>query len=345
MRLLKELCETPGVSGREERLRAIVRRELEPLVDEVRVDTLGNLTCRRRGRNAKRLMIAAHLDEIGFLVNHVDDEGFLRLTPIGGHDPRNMVSQRVLVCGKRDLPGILYYAAKPPHLQEADEREKAPKMGSFFVDVGLPAERGREYVPVGSMVTIARELTEVGDTVSCKALDNRLSVYVMIEAMRRAGPSGFDVYAVATTQEEVGLRGATVIAYELNPDVAIALDVTIAADLPEMPAAEHVTRLGAGTAIKIMDSSSISSPPLVAFLRSLAERHDIRYQMEILPRGGTDAGGMQRARSGAPAVTISTPTRYVHTSVEMAHRDDIEASIRLLAAFIEEGDAGDYQLR
>jgi tetrahedral aminopeptidase len=345
MGLLQELCETPGVSGREERVRAIVRRELEPLVDEMRTDALGNLVCRRRGRNGKRLMIAAHLDEIGFLVTYVDDQGFLRLTPIGGHDPRNMVSQRVLVCGKRDLPGILYFASKPPHLQEPDERDKAPKMGSFFVDVGLPVERVREQVPVGSMVTLDREFAEVGDTVCCKALDDRLSVYVMIEAVRRAAPSNFEVYAVATTQEEVGLRGATVTAYDLKPDVAIALDVTIAADLPEMPAAEHVTRLGAGTAIKIMDSSSISSPPLVEFLRSLAERHDIRYQMEILPRGGTDAGGMQRARAGAPAVTISTPTRYVHTSVEMAHRDDIDASIRLLAAFIEEGDAGDYRLR
>jgi tetrahedral aminopeptidase len=345
MRLLQELCETPGVSGREERVRAIVRRELDPLVDEIRVDALGNLICRRRGRNGKRLMIAAHMDEIGFLVTHVDDQGFIRLTPIGGHDPRNMVAQRVLVSGKQDLPGILYYASKPPHLQEADEREKAPKMGSFFVDAGLPAQRARALVPVGAMVTIFRQFAEIGDTVCCKSMDNRLAVYIMIEAMRRAAPSDFEVYAVATSQEEVGVRGAMVSAYELNPDVAVALDVTIAADLPEMPASEYVTRLGAGTAIKIMDAYSISSPPLVEFLRSLAERHDIPYQMEILPRGGTDAGGMQRVRAGVPAVTISTPTRYVHTSVETAHRGDIEASIRLLAAFIEEGHTGDFGLR
>jgi endoglucanase len=166
----------------------------------------------------------------------------------------------------------------------------------------------------------------------------------MIEAVRRAGPSAFDVYAVATTQEEVGLRGATVVSYEIHPDVAVALDVTIAADLPEMPEGECVSRLGAGTAIKVMDSSSISNPLLVAFLQQLAERRQIPYQLEILPRGGTDAGAMQRARSGAPAVTISTPTRYIHTSVEMASRADIEASIALLAAFIEEGDAGDFRL-
>jgi len=344
MELLRELCETPGVSGREERLRAIVRRELEPLVDEVRVDALGNLVGLRRGRTDRRLMIAGHMDEIGFLVSHIDERGFLKLAPIGGHDPRNMVSQRVLVCGREDLPGILYPAKKPPHLQEADERDKAPKLGSFFVDLGLPGERVCEQVPIGSMVTLHREFVHVGETVCCKAMDNRLALYIMIEAMRRTKAAGFEVCAVATTQEEVGLRGAQVISYDLNPDVAIALDVTIAADLPEMPASEHVTRLGGGTAIKIMDSSSISSPPLVAFLQELAQRHSIPYQLEILPRGGTDAGAMQRARAGAPTATISTPTRYIHSSVEMVHRDDIEASIRLLTAFIEEGDAGEFRL-
>jgi putative aminopeptidase FrvX len=344
MELLRELCETPGISGREERLRAIVRRELEPLSDEVKVDSLGNVIFERRGRGSRRLMIAAHLDEIGFYVTHIDSRGFLRLAPVGGHDPRNMVAQRVLVSGRRDLPGVLFPGAKPPHLQEADERDKAPKLGAFFVDVGLPVEQVREQVPIGSMVTIAREFCEIGENVCCKAMDNRLSVYIMIEAIRRAGPSAFDIYAVATTQEEVGLRGAAVVSYEIQPDVAVALDVTIAADLPEMSEPEYVTRLGGGTAIKLMDSSSISSPPLVAFLQALAERRGIPYQLEILPRGGTDAGAMQRARAGAPAVTISTPTRYIHTSVEMASTADIEASIALLAAFIEEGDAGDFRL-
>jgi endoglucanase len=344
MELLRELCETPGISGREERLRAIVRRELEPLSDAVRVDALGNVICERRGRGDRKLMIAAHMDEIGFLVTHVDGRGFLRLVPVGGHDPRNMVAQRVLVCGRRDLPGVLYPGAKPPHLQEADERDRAPKMGAFFVDLGLPVEQVREQVPVGSMVTIAREFCEIGENVCCKAMDNRLAVYIMIEALRRADRSPLDIYAVATSQEEVGLRGAAVVSYEIQPDIAIALDVTIAADLPEMTEAEYVTRLGGGTAIKLMDSSSISSPPLVAFLQALAERRGIPYQLEILPRGGTDAGAMQRARSGAPTVTISTPTRYVHTSIEMASRADIEASIALLAAFLEEGDRGDFRL-
>jgi endoglucanase len=212
------------------------------------------------------------------------------------------------------------------------------------VDLGLPVKQVREVVSVGDMVTLHREFAAIGDTVCCKAMDNRLACYIMIEAMRRARRAGFEVWAVATSQEEVGLRGAQVAAYDVRPDVAIALDVTIAADLPEMPGAECVTRLGDGTAIKIMDSSTISSPPVVAFLKALAEKRQIKYQMEILPRGGTDAGAMQRARAGAPTATLSTPTRYVHTSIEMVHRDDIEASIQLLTAFVEEGDAEEFSL-
>jgi endoglucanase len=350
MDLLRELCETPGVSGREERLRAIVRRELTPLVDEIRVDALGNMLAIKRGQPASRvpgagkLMIAAHMDEIGFLVSFIDDQGFLRLQPIGGHDPRNMVGQRVRVCGETDLPGVLHPARKPPHLLTAEERDKSPKIEEFFVDLGLPVEAVRRQVPIGAMVTMAREFQEVGETVSCKAMDNRLAVYIMIEALRRAGPHTMTVYATATSQEEVGVRGAITSAFEVDPDLGLALDVTIAADIPGMPDHERVTTLGAGTAIKIMDSASISHPGVVAFLRDLAERRGIPHQMEILPRGGTDASALQRTRSGVPAVTISTPCRYVHSPVEMVHKKDVEASIALTAAFIEEAHRGDFTL-
>ena len=342
MELLRELCEATGISGREERLRAIVKRELAPLVDELRVDALGNVVGIRRGTSGKKLAINAHMDEIGFLVVHVEDEGFLRLTPVGGHDPRNMVAQRVNVVGKRDLPGLLYPGQKPPHLLKAQERDKAPELSDFFVDVGLPGDEVKELAPIGSMVVIQRDFAEIGNAVSCKAMDNRLSVYVMLEAMRRTGAVGFDVYAVATVQEEVGLRGAGPSTYGINPDVGIALDITIAADIPGVPAQERVTRLGEGTAIKIMDSSSISNPRIVETLRSLAVARGIPHQMEILPRGGTDAGGMQGARSGVPVATLSTPTRYVHTSIEMCSKTDIEASIALMSAFIEEGNQHDY---
>ena len=344
MDLLKELCETPGVSGREERLRAIVRRELTPLVNEMRVDALGNLVAVKRGTGARKLMIAAHMDEIGFIVSFIDDRGFLRLQPLGGHDPRNMVGQRVLVCAETDLPGMLYPSRKPPHLLDAADREKAPKIEEFFVDLGLPAEEVRRRVSVGAMVTMAREFQEIGDTVSCKAMDNRLALYIMIEALRRVGSHELTVYAVATTQEEVGLRGAGTSAFGVDPDLGLALDVTIAADLPGMPDHERVTVLGGGTAIKIMDSASISHPLVVSFLCGLAEKRGIPYQMEILPHGGTDAAALQTTRGGIPAVTISTPCRYVHSPVEMVHKKDVEAGIALTAAFIEEAHRGEFVL-
>jgi endoglucanase len=343
MELLRELCEATGIAGREERIRAIVRRELEPLVDEIQVDRLGNLLAVRRGTSGKRLVLNAHMDEIGFLVSQVEEDGWLRLVPVGGHDPRNMVAQRVRVIGKRDLDGLLYPGQKPPHLLDAADRDKAAKIPEFFVDLGMPEEQVRELVCIGSQVVIQRDFAEIGDAVSCKAMDNRLSVYVMIEAMRRTRKAGYDVYAVATVQEEVGVRGAITSSFAIDPDVGIALDVTIAADIPGVPSSEVVTKLGQGTAIKIMDSYSISNPRMVEVLRELAEARNIRYQMEILPRGGTDAGGIQRVRAGVPVCTISTPTRYVHTSIEMCHKQDIEASIALLAAFIEEGHQHDYQ--
>ncbi len=348
MELLKELCECSGIPGREERLREIVRRELEPVVDEMRVDALGNLIATKRatkGRSPKRLMIAAHMDEIGFVVSHIDDKGLLRLVPVGGHDPRNMVAQRVTVCGtKRDLTGLLYPGLKPPHIQTDEERRKSLKVSDFYVDLHLPASRVKREVEVGTMVTLQRDFVEVGNGVSCKAMDDRLAVYVMIRAMQAAKSYGFETHAVATAQEEVGLRGAGVSAFGVEPDVGVALDVTIAADIPGVPEHEQVTQLGEGTAIKLMDSSSISHPGLVAELKALAKRRKIKYQMEILPRGGTDAGGIQRIRSGVPVVTLSIPTRYVHASIELADRSDIEASIKLLTAFIEDGQKADLKL-
>jgi endoglucanase len=344
--LLKELCETPGVPGREERLRAIVRRELATVAGEMRVDALGNLICVKRNPGAPKLMIAAHMDEIGFVVSHIDkDKGWLRLVPLGGHDPRNMTAQRVLLyTDQGDLPGILYPGIKPPHIQSDEDRKRQPGIPDFFVDLGLPGAVVQERVPIGTPVTLLRGFMEMGDCVTSKALDDRLSVYVMIEAMQRAARFGFEVYAVATVQEEIGLRGALTSAFGIQPDVGIALDVTLAVDIPGVPEHEHVTKLGQGTAIKIMDSSFIAHPKLVAYLRGLADRRGIAWQNEILPRGGTDAGAIQRVHAGVAVGTISIPTRYIHSSVEMVHKADVEASIALLAAFIEEGQTADLAL-
>lgn len=341
--LLKRLCETPGIPGYEDRLRAIVKEELQPLVDELRIDVMGNVIGIKRGA-APRVMVAAHMDEIGFMVRHIDKNGFLRLQPIGGFDARMLVAQRVLVHTRagQTLRGALMASTKPTHVLTDEERNRAPKLEQLFVDLGLPAEKVQELVEPGDMVTMDRTTELLGENVISKSLDDRLSVYVMLEALRAVRHHEAEIVAVATTQEEVGLRGATTAAYVLEPQIGIALDITLALDIPGIEEHEAITRLGKGAAIKLMDSSVISHPKLVRHFREIAEREKIPYQLEILPRGGTDAGAIQRARAGVIAITLSVPVRYVHTVNEMAAISDIEAAVTLLARYLEEAHTGDY---
>lgn len=344
--LLKELCEARGVPGQEDAIRAIVRRELEPIVDEMEVDSMGNLFATKRGKSDKVVMLAAHMDEIGFIIKHIDEKGFLRLQQLGGFDPRQLFAQRVMVNSKdgQTVPGVLCYATKPPHLL-AGKTDSETQIEQFFVDVGLPAETVRETFQVGDMVTMFREFSPCGDTYISKCLDNRVGVFVMIEAVRKlAAEEEVTVVAVATTQEEIGLRGATTAAYRIQPDIGIALDTTIAADYPGGTPDAEVTALGKGAGIKIMDGSLLCHPKLVADFRSLAEENNISHQMEILPRGGTDGGALQRAAEGCPTLTLSIPTRYIHTVNEMVHKNDVEAAIDLLATFIQNCHDKDYSL-
>lgn len=342
--LLKRLCETPGVSSREEPIRAVIIEELRPLVDSITLDPLGNVVGLKKGTGGPKVMIAAHMDEIGFLVKFIDDKGFLRLQPVGGWDSRVMVAQRVWVhgFGGRSLLGALMPAAKPIHLLTAEDLNKPPKLEEMFVDLGLPADEVRAMVEVGDMVTMARTTERIGNNVVSKTLDDRVSVFVMIEALRSLGEHACDVYAVATTQEEVGLRGATTSAYTIQPDIGIAVDITLANDFPGPADHEHVTQLGKGAAIKVMDSSLICHPKLVRHFRNVAEKHGIPYQLEILSRGGTDAGGIQRSRGGVPSFTLSIPTRYVHTVNETAAVTDIQACVDLLARYLEEAHTRPY---
>ncbi|MDI3341561.1 MAG: M42 family metallopeptidase [Sphaerobacter sp.] len=343
--LLKRLCETPGIPGREEQVRTLVRREIAPLVDAVAVDALGNVVATKKGRGGPRVMLAAHMDEIGFMVRHIDDQGFVRLQNVGGFDARVLAAQRVLI-HTRDgsaLRGALQPEAKPIHVLQPDE-VKPFKITDYYVDLGLPAEEVRRRVDIGDMVTLDRSLERVGNTVLSKALDDRVSIFIMIEALRALREHQVEVVAVATTQEEVGLRGAQTAAFGVDPDVAVALDVTLAGDIPGFAPHEQVSRLGDGVAIKVFDSSHIPNHKLVRHVRDVAERHGIAYQLEVLPRGGTDAGAMQRTRAGVPAITLSTPTRYLHTVNEMAHVDDIQAAIQLVARYLEEAHTGDYRL-
>jgi tetrahedral aminopeptidase len=343
MELLKRLSEAPGIPGREEAIRTIVREALDTHVAEISVDRLGNVIAHKKGTGPK-VVIAAHMDEIGFLVSHVDEEtGFLRIQPVGGFDPRTLIAQRVMVHARdAGLCGLI--GIKPVHVLTDEERKKTPEMKDLFVDIGLTGKEVKGKVRVGDPVTLVQTFNEVGNLVTGKALDDRMGVYIGIEAVRRLGKHKADIYFVATVQEEVGLRGARTSAFAIAPDIGVALDSTIACDIPGVQAHEQITRLGKGVAIKLQDSASISHPGLVRFLAKLAEKHNIQYQYEILPRGGTDAGAIQPAREGVAVVTLSVPSRYVHTVVEAAHKDDIEAAIKLLTVFLETCHKADLQL-
>jgi putative aminopeptidase FrvX len=329
--LLSALSEAAAPSGREERVREIVSAELAPLCDAVEVDPLGNLHA-RRGDGPWRLMLAAHMDEVSLRATHVDDRGFVRIIPVGGWDARTLVGQRVVVHGREDLEGIV--GMTPVHLLEQKDRGRNLEVTDLAIDLGLPATRVRELVRPGDPATRVRPLRRVGDLVTGKALDDRVGVFVMIEAVRRAGRSPAELVATATVQEEVGLRGARVAASRMRPRVALAIDTCPANDGPGAPSSGPSTRLGEGTAIRIMDASAIGAPELVDLLTRIAEDEHIPHQFHVAAKGGTDTGSLQLAAEGAIVGCVSIPTRYVHSSVEAVHPDDVEASIRLVAALI-----------
>jgi tetrahedral aminopeptidase len=341
--LLKELCEAPGAPGHEEAIREIVIRELEPLCDSIEVDALGNVIAVKKGSQGGRFMTAGHMDEISFMVKHIDEKGFLTFIPLGGFDPKTLTAQRVIVHGREDLIGVM--GSKPIHVMTDADRAKPPKLEDFFIDVGLPGDKVKELVRVGDVVTREREVIEMGDVYNGKSFDNRVGCFIMIEGLKAAKSNKMDIYTVGTVQEEIGIRGANVAARNIDPDVGIALDVTLACDLPFTEAHQQISQMGDGAAIKAYDGSVVPNWKLVDFMRELCEARGIPWQMEVLPRGGTDTSAIQRAGKGAAAGCISVPTRYVHSVIEMIHPHDLQASVDLMAALIEECEADQFKLR
>ena len=341
--LMRRLTAASGTAGFEHRVRAVVERELAPLVDEMRVDRLGNLIATKRGACGPTVLVAAHMDEIGFLVRHVDERGFLRLQPLGSFDPRVLLAQRVIVhaADGAQLPGVIETTVDPLHFGPPAD-PKRPDLRDLFVDVGPGATGIESQIEIGDMVTLDRDLLATGERIVSKALDDRLGLYVMIEAVRRLDNQRSTIVAVATTQEEVGSRGAVAAGYDIDPDICIALDLTVANDIPGASPDQEVTRLGAGPAIKVMDTSQISHPGIVRHLRDLARQHHIPYQLEVLNHGGTDASLIQRLRAGVAVVTLSIPARYIHTVNETAAITDIDHSVALLASYLREAHTRSY---
>ncbi|RQH03058.1 M42 family metallopeptidase [Natrarchaeobius oligotrophus] len=342
--LLGELTETSGVPGYEDRIREIVVREFEGTVDDVRTDAMGNVVGTIEGDSDYSVAVAAHMDEIGFMVRHVrgdeDGFGFVELDALGGWDARVLKAQRVTIHAEDgDVPGVI--GSPPPHTLDEDEREKTPDVEDVFVDPGLPYAELEERVSPGDLVTMDQTTERVGETITGKALDDRICLFAMLEAARRIDDPAVTIHFCATVQEEVGLRGARALGVDVDPDLAIALDVTVANDVPGFKSGEHVTDLGEGTAIKLKDSSVITNPKVHRRMKAVAEEEGIDYQLEVLPAGGTDTAGFQHAAGAKPVGAISVPTRYLHTVTETAHVDDVAATIDLLEAVLET-ETGDH---
>ena len=342
--LLATITETAGAPGFENRIRNFIKDQVTPFVDEVSIDAMGNLIALKKGKDSsKRTMVAAHLDEIGFIVTGIDDKGFVRFHTLGGFDPKTLTAQRVIVHGKKDLIGVM--GSKPIHVMTSEERTKNLKTTDFFIDMGMGKEEVEKYVEVGNPITRQRELIEMGNCVNAKSLDNRVSVFILLEALKelKGKEVPYDLYGVFTVQEEIGIRGATVAGHHVEPHFSFGLDTTIAFDVPGSQPHEQITQMGNGTAIKIMDSSTVCDTRMVRYMKETADKHKLKWQAEILTAGGTDTAGMQRmSKYGTIAGAISIPTRHIHQVIEMCNKEDIHLSIEMLKACVSNLDTFDW---
>ncbi len=340
--LLSIFSDAHGLSGYEDEVGALLKREMEPLVDQVTIDKMGNVIGIRAG-DGPAVMIAAHMDEIGLMVSHIDDDGYLRVVPVGGWFDQTILGQRVLISTTdgRLIPGVI--GSRPPHLMDAEERKKMIKLRDMFVDCGATSadQAAALGVEIGSPITIDRELRLLGnDFVTGKALDNRAGVVMMLGALKllRRKKVRATIQAVGTVQEEVGLKGARTSAYCLTPDVAIATDVTIPGDHPGVTKGEAHVVLGKGPCITIIDAAGrgvIAPRPVVRWLRESAEKASIPYQLEVDNGGNTDATAISISKTGIPCTVVSVPTRYVHSPVEMLSLHDLVNGSALIAAAIQ----------
>ncbi len=339
--LLRRLCETPGVPGHEHRVRALITSEISSLFDEITVDPMGSLLCRRDARkktaDTKKIMLLCHMDEIGFLVSHITDKGFVYVQPVGGFDARNLFSRRVLVSTDNgDIKGVMNPGGRPVHIASPEERKKIPEVAEFVIDLGL-GEATKDHVNVGDMVTMDEPLIEVGEKIVSKALDNRVACWLGIEAIRALGDAQHtcEIHVAFTCQEEVGLRGARTASFAIKPDIGIGIDTTLACDTPGVPEQDRTTEHGKGFGLHVKDSSFIADRDLVREVEAIALDEKIPFQRTMLRAGGQDGAAAQQAAAGARAFGIVVGTRYIHTVTEMIHRGDLEAARDIIAAYLK----------
>jgi endoglucanase len=321
--LVKKLTEAFGPSGEENKIREVILDEIKDYADEVRVDVLGNIIARKKGAGEK-LMLAAHMDEVGVIVTNIDDKGFLRFSNIGGISPFTLIGERVVF--ENGTVGVF-------GMEKMDDI-KDLKFNKMFIDIGARTkEEAQKKVRIGDKAVYYRNCDIIGDYVTAKALDDRAGCAVLIKVLQNVKSPRFDTYFVFTVQEEVGLRGAKTSAFGIGPDLAIAVDVTKTGDTPESE--KMAVELGKGPAVKIMDRSVICHPKIKEMLIDSAEKSNIPYQLEVLEMGGTDTGAIHLTKDGVPSGCLSIPTRYIHTPSEMASIDDMEKAVELLLYVLE----------
>jgi endoglucanase len=337
--LLRAVTSAFGPSGFEDEVRDLLREMVEPLADEVRVDTLGNLLVTRKGRSATTFMLDAHMDEIGFIVSWIEEGGFLRFQPIGGWDARIIPSHALTIQTDSGAKIKGAIGTPPPHVLRPEDREKPFKIEDLFVDIGVDsADDARALgVRIGSPAVVSYPFEQLGEQrVMAKALDDRAGCAVMVRTLEALKDVDLDVTFVAafTVQEEVGLRGAGTAAWQIDPDIAIALEGTIAADVPGVPAPRQPTRQGQGPSIRIMDSGMIGMPRMIRALAETAESAGIPFQYQVPAPGGTDAGAIHRTRGGVLSGAVSVPCRYIHAPCTVMRLDDFENAARLVTEFV-----------
>ncbi len=319
--LIEKLITTPGPSGYESQIREVVRAEIENFADDIKVDALGNLIV-KKGSGGKKIMLAGHMDEIGVIATHIDENGFVRFSNLGGVFPRYVPGGRV-----RFLDGALGVVGT----ERIPNAYKVPTLSEMFIDVGAISKKDCP-IKVGDVAVFERPFSVLGSRLVSKAMDDRIAVAVMIETLRQLKKSPHELYFVFTVQEEVGVRGATTAAYGIDPDLGLAVDVTMTGDTPKGVKME--VALGKGPAIKIKDLGSLADPRVIEWMTTTAEKANIPHQFEILEFGGTDARAIQLTRAGVPAGCLSIPCRYVHSPSEMVDLGDVEYAVKLLVELL-----------
>ena len=335
--VLEKLSNANGVTGKEDQVRNLMKQYLKPYVDEIREDRLGNLIAFKKGKkDAPTVMIAAHMDEVGLMIKNIKKKGFLQFTKIGGIDDRILLAQKVVVhTHKGPLAGVV--GSKPVHIQTEAEKKKAIEADKLFIDVGARDKEEAEKMgaQVGDVVSFDTKFVQLSkDAVLGKAFDDRTGCAVMVEVMRRLQNCDCNVYAVGTIQEEVGLRGATIAAFQVDLDVAFALDVTVAGDTPGVGEGEAPARMGEGPVLTVADAGLITHPKVLRLLMDSAKDNKIPYQLETGIRGSTDAARIALSREGVPCGVVSVPARYIHSPAAILNPDDMEKSVRLVVAAI-----------